>query len=257
MRTFFNALLLLSFLSLGIASCSEDPVTPPEDTAIKFTLNSEATFDVYPLDTATSNENKRIEQEKDTVRQKTISTTMTVHGKTNVVAKENRYGNGLVDTTYFWQSTNGDLYMYNFGVDLINKSETVQAILQQQISVGWVLVARMSGSAVGTSWDAVDTSVSLVALNGAQVRITSRATSSGETTFTYGAKTVKAKKFIHTVKASLGGMTVASTQVEALVSLETDGVVQVTRKVANISLPPLIPSTKAFGSDMVLTSYAK
>jgi hypothetical protein len=241
-----------------LQSCADDPVDPPSDgaTQISFTNNAEARFTYHRLDTAAASLNQPMEEGKDSVAQKTLSVTHVLNGKSNVVVRENHYlGMNTRDTTYLAQDGNGDLYINNFALDLVNGPEA-QAILNQRVETKWVLAAKMS-AASGTSWTAIDTAITFVNLPfPAPVTVKDIATANGNATVTVNGQQVTAKKYTHAVTATLGGSQVASADIEVYVSAAHGGIVKQVRKVATYTLPLQAPQ-KGPGAKLEIVTYTK
>jgi hypothetical protein len=254
-----NIFLLAAALMLmvGVQSCSDDPASPEPSgpTQITFSQGAEATFTYTRLDTAAGRENQEMPNTRDTVHQETLDTNASHEGKTGVVKKSNHYMmENRRDTMYLKQESNGDLYIHNFGLDLVNSPE-VQAIINQPITAGWVLVAK-TGASSGTSWTAWLDTVNLINFFNIPTIIKDQVTANGEVTMTINGQSTKVKKFTHNITATAAGSEVARTTIEIYISLEHGGIVRMIRKVSNIALPGQTPM-KAVGADMNLVTYTK
>ncbi len=240
-----------------LQSCSEDTVNPPSGgaTKITFTQGATAEYSSTQLDTAESNLNKSMSEGRDTLVQTTLVTNLTYSEKTGVTMKANHYlAKNERDTAYYWQDADDNLYIYNFGLDLVN-GPTAQAILNQRIDAGWVLAANMKASANAT-WTAVDKPVTLVNL-GITVTVKDVVTANGTTNLVVAGNTVATKKFTHVVTATapLFGE-LASAEIEVYVAAEYGGIVRQVRKAATYTLPGQ-PKSRAIGTDLQLMTYVK
>jgi hypothetical protein len=244
------ALLALTTLQ----SCADDPVVPEQGLKITFTQNAKATFSYTQLDSAESNLDHPMTTGADTLVQTTVATNMTFAGKTGVAMKVNHYlAKNELDTAYYWQDADNNLYIYNFGLDLIN-GPTAQAILNQRLDAGWILAAKM-GATANASWTSIDTTVTFVNL-GFPATVKDVATANGTTNLTIAGATVATKKFIHTITANVLGIEAARAEIELYISAENGGIVRQVRKSAKYTIPGQAPS-RATGADLQLISYVK
>jgi hypothetical protein len=240
-----------------LQSCASDPVDPPSGgaTKITFTQGAKATYSSTQLDTTESNLNKSMSEGRDTLVQTTLNTNLTYSEKTGVTMKANHYlAKNEHDTTYYWQDADDNLYIYNFGLDLVN-GPTAQAILNQRIDAGWVLAANMKATANAT-WTAVDKPVTLINL-GITVTVKDVVTANGTTNLVIEGKSVATKKFTHVVTATaqLFGE-LAKAEIEVYVSADHGGIVRQVRKAATYTLPGQ-PMSRAYGTDLQLITYVK
>jgi hypothetical protein len=238
-----------------LQSCANDPEPSTNSNQITFTQGANATFTYHKLDTTAGRMNQPMEEGKDSANERTIVTNHSFDGKTGVTMKELHYlGENEKDTSYLWQASNGDLYIHNFGLELVNSVEA-QAVLNQPISASWVLTAKMA-AATNATWTAVDTNVSLINL-GITAAVKDVVTANGNETVTINGQQVSVKKFTHVVTATLPIFgQVAKTEIEIYVSAAHGGIVRQVRKVATYTLPGQ-PQQLATGADLNIVTYTK
>lgn len=253
-----SSLSLLAAMLVFSGCEKSDPIAPPTggNDKIEFVANSEAKFEVYMLDTAQSAQNQRMAN-ADTMHQTTLEGKAELEGK-SATRRGNQYQrSNLADTVHVFQDANGDLYMYDFGLDLLNKDPVMQMGLgNQQVHFGWVLVSKMSASS-GSTWLAADTSVT-VNLGGLDInaRILDNASTMSDTTFMLGTTSYAASRARHVITADIGGSVVASTVFEVTIVPELGGIVRSVRKVTELNMPNL-PYKNAIGQEFMLTAYTK
>lgn len=255
MKKIFTLALTALLSTAALQSCANDPEPPSSTNQITFTQNAEARFTYHKLDTNAERMNQPMEEGKDSVRERTLTTSHEFEGKTGVTMKETHYlGENQKDTSYLWQASNGDLYINNFGLELVNSVEA-QAVLNQSISASWVLAAKMAASAIAT-WTAVDTNVQLINL-GISAAVKDVVTANGDAVVVINGQQVTAKKFTHVVTATLPLVgQVAKTEIELYISTAHGGVVRQVRKVATYTLPGSAPQL-ATGADLNIVTYTK
>jgi hypothetical protein len=256
MKKIYTLAIAAMLATASLQSCADDPVAPSnEPTKITFTQNATATYSSTQLDSAENNLNHPMTEGRDTLVQTTVSTNFSYAGKTGVTMKVNHYlAKNERDTTYFWQDENDNLYIYNFGLDLVN-GPTAQAILNQRIDAGWVLAANMK-SAANANWIAVDKDFTLVNANNITARVKDAVTANGSTNLVIDGRTIPTKKFTHVVTASTFLGEAARAEMEVYVSAEHGGIVRQVRKAATYTLPGQ-PKSSAVGADLQMISYVK
>lgn len=250
-------LALAAFLAAAtLQSCADDPAAPSsEPTKITFTQGATATYSSTQLDSAENNLNHPMSEGADTLVQTTVATNVSYAGKTGVTMKVNHYlAKNERDTAYYWQDENDNLYIYNFGLDLVN-GPTAQAILNQRIDAGWVLAANMK-SAANASWTAVEKDITLVNVQNITAKVKDVVTANGSTNLVIAGKTVATKKFTHVVTATTFLGEAARAEIEIYVAADYGGMVRQVRKAATYTLPGQ-PKSRAFGADLQLISYVK
>lgn len=257
MKNLYTLAIAALLATASLQSCADDAAAPTSDaTKITFSQGATAKYSSTQLDTAESNLNKSMTDGRDTLIQTTLATNLTYGDKTGVTMKANHYlAKDERDTTYYWQDADDNLYIYNFGLDLVN-GPTAQAILNQRIDAGWVLAANMKATA-NTSWTAIDKAITLTNI-GVTATVKDVVTANGSTSLVIDGKTVSTKKFTHVVTATLPIPfgEAARAEIEVYVAAEYGGIVRQVRKAATYTLPGQ-PKSRAFGADLQLISYVK
>lgn len=197
-NTFAFLFSLAGIFAIGCSS-STTPPSPSAKQPIPVTIHAHDSAQFYTTRQDSTNQN--IASKGDTVNQRVADTNATAYGKTGVRVLVNvQKSDQAKDTTYLWQDANGNVWRYNYGVELLNTDPAVQGLLHQRIDVGWVLLDSTKATA-GNSWLA---NASQVAILGglANVTLNDNATYVGDTSMTVSGKTISARHIVHTVVAS-------------------------------------------------------
>jgi hypothetical protein len=255
MKNLYTLAIAALLATASLQSCADDPAAPAENNKITFTQNAKATYTYTQLDSAESNLDHPMTDGADTVIQTTVNSNMSFAGKTGVAMKVNHYvKRNENDTAYYWQDASNNLYINNFGLDLIN-GPTAQAILQQRIDAGWILAGKMDAAA-NASWTSIDTTITFINL-GFPATIKDVVTANGTTNLTIAGSTIPTKKFTHVITATLPLLgEAARAEIEIYVSADHGGIVRQVRKSAKYTIPNQ-PQSRAVGADMQMISYVK
>lgn len=123
-------------------------------------------------------------------------------GRNNVTLYKNTYNDATPsDTEAFYQSGNDDLYQIDAGLEAINNIPAVPLALGTQVHVGWVLEARL-GSAKGTKWIAMDTTLSVPGPFVTSMTLVDTATMMADTTYSLSGKVYSVKHAQHKITGS-------------------------------------------------------
>jgi hypothetical protein len=260
--TYIPAILLSIGCTVLLASCSSKSDTgtnPPNYTPIKiqFKAGANAYYEILAVDTANASGN--MGDQLDTVGAQynvqdiVIDTNYTYHGKTGVTAVVT--GTAIPDTEYYYQSSNGDLYRYNYGFSIVNKDyPSLLIALGSPLDVGWVLVAK-PGVSPGTTWTAVQDSQVFQSL-GAKIYLSDVATAMNDTTFYVSKDTIKALHVRHIVTASApsaytSGTTIVDTYISAQYGLTVEDFFH------HMAFSGVLLNKQAPGSYKLMTSLSK
>ncbi len=190
-------------------SCSSNPSSsnpPPSGTPLDFKMAFHGNYDIFVVDTADANGNnpdKIIGSPKISVQDIVTDTGLSYQGKSHVTKIITYQGNNNpIDSNYFYQDPNGDLYRYNFGFSILNQFTYLTQVIGSNVDVGWVLAAKLT-SGNGTTWVAGTDSVSVQSL-GVEVYLKSEGQMMNDTTFLIGTTTVNARHSRNTVTATAG-----------------------------------------------------
>jgi hypothetical protein len=191
-----------------LAACNYNPgsTPPPSGTPLDFKVLFHGNYDTFVVDTADANGNNPdviLGSSKIPVSDIVTDTGLTYQGKTHV-AKIITYlanTNTAVDSNYFCQDPNGDLYRYNFGFSILNQFTFLTQAIGSNVDVGWVLAAKTTSSN-GTSWVARTTDSVLIQSFNIWVYLSSQGEMLADTTFIVGTETIKARHARNTVLAS-------------------------------------------------------
>jgi hypothetical protein len=250
--------LLAALLITGMSSCNKSIVDPPaptgESTEMKFAANASYKYRQAQLDTTGStNPNGEVKEapdpKPDTITSTVIETNASYKGKTGVTVVENVHTQpaGFRDTTWYYQE-NGNVYRYNFGVDLLNNIVILKAFLKddqgnpQPLDVGWVLQARLRDTTVGSKWV---TGNGEFTLNGVPVigkvegTLTDTAHYVGASTITVGGKAIRVKQYKHFV--TLTSLTTVKCEIDTYVSASLGATVQTVAHSTRVAVPTFAP----------------
>lgn len=219
----FAYALLLSF---AIISCDSDTNTPDTGTAnvlpFQPQLGAIYRYDQYQVDTSDAtgnNPDRLVPSTKIEITETVIDTGREYEGRSNVFVVRSSSSLGS-DSILYSQSSNGDLYRYNYGFDYINSYPAVKLFLglSEDINVKWVLVAKLTDQ-TGQTWVSAKDSVLLPSF-GSYVYLQSDATQKADTTmFIMGATdAVKCKHVQHKVTANA---TISGFSVSAINTIDT------------------------------------
>ena len=192
----------------GCSTTTEPPVTSADSTTVSFAAQSKMTFYEQRLDTANGDygQDQPDPTSTDSVHSTVVDTNASIYGKTHVVVIYNARTRNLSDTTYLWQDGQGNIYEYNYGVDILNNLDGLVAYLGHKLSVGWVLQAKLNSAATtGTTWVAARDTEHVTIPQfpiPIEVDIADNATKLADTTVMVGANSVNAVHTRHVVTAN-------------------------------------------------------
>ncbi|MEI8134019.1 MAG: hypothetical protein WCH46_02940 [bacterium] len=205
-----NLSLLVTALWIAgslFTSCKYSPSTPGEthttDSGFVFKKQFTANYDFYIVDTADNSGNngdKIISTSRVSHAEIVVDTGLTYIGKSHV-ARVVTFDATLTppnDTNYFCLETNGDLYRYNFGFNILNQFPFLVAAIGQKIDEGWVLVAKMN-AASGTTFTAKSEDSIAISFLNVKVHLSSTGTMLNDTTIYIGSDTLLCRHARHHV----------------------------------------------------------
>lgn len=243
-----------------LSSCSSSSTTPPPDTTptakLDFKNDFHAVYDISIVDTADASGNNGDMILGSTRKPVSIIVTDTNNiifkGKTGVALIVTYDGQIPIDSEYFYQDPNGDLYRYNFGFSILNQFSTLTQAIGNNVDVGWVLAAKMT-SAENTTWVARTDSVLIQSFN-LQVYLTSQAQMMRDTIFFIGSDTVKARHARNTVTAdAAGGLEHGQVIIDSYYSTEINAVV--VDFFRHVKLSGSLLNQQAQGKFKIMTSH--
>jgi hypothetical protein len=209
------SLFIVFALTALFTSCSYNPSTPGTVTTMHFAKDFTAYYDISNVDTSGSGHNgdSILVTGRISVTDVVIDTNVTWAGKSHAVLIKTYQGSQVVDSQYYYQDPNGDLYRYNFAFSILNEFPYLKAGAGGSIDVGWVLAAKIN-SGSGTTWipRSPDTLVIQSGLN-IPVVLASTGQMMTDTTITVNAVSVKVRHSHVVVSATAVGVTENGTAV--------------------------------------------
>src|SRR5438874_7183827 len=114
-----KSILFVTAIAGILSSCSSNSVTPIPSQNLNFKKDFTANYDISIVDTNGNgnghNSDSILAEGRKSVTDIVIDTAASWGGKNNIV-KIKEFQNGqAIDSEYFYQDPNGDLYRYNFG----------------------------------------------------------------------------------------------------------------------------------------------
>ncbi len=204
-------LSLAAFAALVVIGCDsshdDSDNNHTSDDTLKFSTGTVFTYERYQLDTSDASGNNpdvRLDATKEDITETVVATGIAYEGRTNCIIVQSVSG-GQTDSVIYSQSSNGDLYRYNFGFDYLNSFPELVLFIGHKVNVKWTLVAKLGGK-VGDSWTAVRDSIFLPSF-GSYVYLQSVATTKDDTTLTVNGTALHCHHVQHvvTATANIGG----------------------------------------------------
>jgi hypothetical protein len=202
---------LLAFI-VAISGCGasgagsvQPPYTGADTNVVKFPRTAVAQFarDSVELSGGIEVYTPFVDSVSQTVAADSLATYL---GRNYVTLYKNTYNDATpADTEAFYQSGNDDLYQIDAGLEAINKIAAVPVALGTQVHVGWVLEAKL-GSAKGTQWIAMDTTLSVPGPFVTSMTLVDTATMMADTSYSLAGKVYSVKHAQHRITgtASVG-----------------------------------------------------
>jgi hypothetical protein len=204
-----RSIVFLTMLVFGsmFAACESEVDAPPSDDITPLKFDAKAGFlsryDWYEVDTANAagnNPDRLATETKVTIEETTVDTGLTYAGRTGVSMHVPVPDTGKIDTIYFAQDANGDLYRYNYGFTLLNNFPALSFYLEKPIDMGWVLVMKF-GKKEGATWRAKKDSLYILSLN-TTIHFESNATMMSDTIIKVGNENIECRQAEHVITAT-------------------------------------------------------
>jgi hypothetical protein len=256
MRSYKYIPALLVTLAAIAAGCSSTTEPPAPSSNVSFTQNAKFTYAEQRRDTTggTYGYDNPDPTSTDSVHSTVIDTNANAYGKSHVVVIYNKRSRNADDTTYIWQDGQGNVYRYNYGVDILNNIPAVIGFLGHRIEVGWVLQSKMSSS-VGTAWIAGrDTeTVTLPIIGLTSIYVTDSATRVSDTTISVNGSAVSAVHTEHRVKLYMDAAIISVVRID---NYESKSYGEVRNTVHSFTATvPLFASAQVSGQERMMVSH--
>lgn len=114
---------------------------------------------------------------------------------------QNTYSNGTaMDSDFYSQDANKDLYKVDFGLEPLNNNAAIVNFMGGKAHVGWVLMSKLASPA-GATWKAIDQVLHTTGQLG-DITLLDNATMQADTTFSFNGKAYYTKHVHHSFSAS-------------------------------------------------------
>jgi hypothetical protein len=247
------AMFALTFIGCSGSGTVNNPPGPTTDSSkLVFTQGSSANYQRSTLDSMPGE--PVVMGSEITFTQVLVDTSFVKLPYSKVQRYDNTYSTGAPDSSFLWQSSNDEIYAYNFGIDFLNNNVAVSAVIGK-VNIRWVLQAKMK-AALGTKWSAVDTTIMLPlpSFNNPALHLQDTAVVMADTTILVGTEQIKTRHFQHTVTGTtaVGG---ASDVVDTYVSAALGATVLNRVHPSNVDAQHLVANKHSQGSVTIMTSH--